>query len=110
MRGLGGGVWAAPSGGGVALAGAPAPARGFAAAGLNLRGRDLAVPSAVGGEAQALQMALLRAVREEAGAAVGGAGGSALGEWRMDSVKRKRKKKMNKHLHKKRRRREKEKK
>ena len=71
------------------------------------------LPSAfqpVGGEAQALQMALLRAVREEADAAVGGAGGSALGEWRMDSVKRKRKKKMNKHLHKKRRRREKEKK
>ena len=52
----------------------------------------------------------LNTVVVEADAAVGGAGGSALGEWRMDSVKRKRKKKMNKHLHKKRRRREKEKK
>ena len=89
---------------------AQAPARGFAAAGLRLRGREVAVPPEGEGEAQALQMALLQAIREEAGAALGGAGGPALHEWRMDSVKRKRKKKMNKHLHKKRRRRDKEKK
>ena len=55
-------------------------------------------------QAEALRLgALLRALAE-AEAAVPGRAGSRLGEWRMDSVKRKRKKKMNKHLHRKRRR------